>query len=284
MQKNNNFKLIKYIPDLATNEYQRAAAHLVRPSPWPIITAFLVGSLLFSSVSYFQQCTYGLINVLISLCLLLNAMYFWFCDIIIEGTIEGQHTKLVQRGLKFGMILFIISEIFFFVSFFWAFFHFALTPSVFIFCVWPPIGISVLNPWNVPYVNTAILLTSGMSLTYAHHAILLNKFKLAFYWLLITIFLGIIFTTCQIFEYLQAPFSINDSAYGSVFFMATGFHGLHVLVGTIFLIVCLFRLSKKPFYRRKTLGFWVCCMILTFCRCCLIIFIYNYLLMRFLIN
>jgi len=255
MQKNNNFKLIKYIPDLATNEYQRAAAHLVRPSPWPIITAFLVGSLLFSSVSYFQQCTYGLINVLISLCLLLNAMYFWFCDIIIEGTIEGQHTKLVQRGLKFGMILFIISEIFFFVSFFWAFFHFALTPSVFIFCVWPPIGISVLNPWNVPYVNTAILLTSGMSLTYAHHAILLNKFKLAFYWLLITIFLGIIFTTCQIFEYLQAPFSINDSAYGSVFFMATGFHGLHVLVGTIFLIVCLFRLSKNHFTVERHLGF-----------------------------
>jgi heme/copper-type cytochrome/quinol oxidase subunit 3 len=182
-------------------------------------------------------------------------MYFWFGDIIQEGTREGEHTLLVQQGLRFGMILFIVSEIFFFVSFFWAFFHFALSPNIFIYCVWPPIGVTTLDPWSIPCLNTVILLSSGVTLTWAHRLILLNKEVGATHTLLTTIFLGVIFTLLQIFEYTQTTFSINDSAYGSIFFVATGFHGLHVLVGTIFLAVCYIRLRKGHFTPTRHLGF-----------------------------
>lgn len=249
----NKFSTIR--PDQAPIEYQRAAAHLVRPSPWPFLTAMSLGSLLLGSVSYFHSCPYGLFNIVIGLFILVFSMYSWFVDIVFEATYEGQHTQLVQRALRYGMFLFIVSEIMFFVSFFWGFFHFSLSPSVFLFCIWPPKGISTIDPWGVPFLNTVILLSSGVTLTYAHRAVLAGDFKQAYHGLLWTVIYGLVFTACQLFEYVTCPFSINDSVYGSIFFMATGFHGLHVIVGTVFLIVCLVRLGKNHFSQDRHLGF-----------------------------
>jgi len=242
-------------PDQAPKEYQRAAAHLVRPSPWPILTALSLGSLLLGSALYFHTKAYGLFCLFFGLIFLLTSMYSWFYDVVIEATFEGQHTWLVQKALRYGMFLFIVSEIMFFFSFFWGFFHFSLSPSVYIGCVWPPKGIAVINPWGVPFLNTIILLSSGITLTYAHRALLIKNYGNAVYGLYWTVGYGLIFTFCQIFEYINCPFSINDSVYGSIFFMATGFHGLHVIVGTIFLIVCLIRLINGHFSSERHLGF-----------------------------
>jgi len=173
-----------------------------------------------------------------------------------EGTYEGRHTKIVERGLALGMVLFIISEVMFFFAFFWAYFHVSLSPAMEIGSTWPPTGISVLNPWKVPLLNTAILLLSGVTLTCAHYTLVLgqNRSQVLLY-LFWTIFLGVIFTLFQIYEYIEAPFSIHDGIYGSVFFMLTGFHGFHVLIGTIFIIVMSFRFIFHHFTREHHLGF-----------------------------
>jgi cytochrome c oxidase subunit 3 len=157
------------------------------------------------------------------------------------------HTILMQRSFSFAVILFILSEVMFFFSFFWSFFHYSLSPSVFIYGVWPPIGISTISPWDVPFLNTVILLSSGISLTVAHRAFLHNFFVTTSVYVLYTIALGLLFTACQLFEYMNCPFSINDSVYGSIFFLATGFHGLHVIVGTVFLVLTFFRLYQETF-------------------------------------
>lgn len=250
-----NFRFSQLRPDFACSEYQRAAAHLVRPSPWPFLTSLSLGSFLIGSVSYFHFYTLGFYNIFIGLFLLVISMYSWFSEVIFEASYEGQHTRLVQKALRFGMFLFIVSEVMFFISFFWAFFHFSLSPSVFLFCIWPPKGILIINPWGIPFLNTIILLSSGVTLTVAHRAILAEKTNVAWYGLFWTIVYGLVFTFCQLFEYIHCPFSINDSVYGSIFFMATGFHGLHVIVGTIFLIVCLFRLHLGHFSKERHLGF-----------------------------
>jgi heme/copper-type cytochrome/quinol oxidase subunit 3 len=153
------------------------------------------------------------------------------------------------------MVLFIISEIMFFFGFFWAFFHSALIPSIFIGAVWPPIGIEVLNPWGLPFLNTLILLSSGVSITWAHRALIAGLFIDTILGLEITISLGILFTCFQVYEYVLAPFAINSGIYGSIFFLATGFHGFHVLIGTIFLIVCLVRQFKFHLMKDHHFGF-----------------------------
>lgn len=250
-----NLSLVVLRPDQAPKEYQRVSAHLVHPSPWPFLTAMALGSLLLGSASYFHSCSYGLFNVLLGLIVLVFSMYSWFADIIYEADEEGHHTQLVQKALRYGMFLFIVSEIMFFVSFFWAFFHFSLSPSVFLFCIWPPKGITTIDPWGVPFLNTVILLYSGVTLTATHRALLVNNEKRVFHCFLWTIVFGLIFTLWQLFEYINCPFSINDSVYGSIFFMATGFHGLHVIVGTIFLLVCFIRWQKKQLNRERHLSF-----------------------------
>lgn len=250
---NNNINKLR--PDMANSAYQRVSVHMVRPSPWPILTAFSLGSLLMSTVSFFHGVNYWEILFLTSLVILCSSCFFWFYDVVVEATYEGQHTSLVQLALRYGMFLFILSEVMFFVSFFWAFFHFSLSPSVSIFCVWPPRGIITLNPNHVPLLNTILLVSSGIWVTYCHYAILLNNNRRAIFSLKFTIFLGLTFTLCQLYEYIYCPFHINDSVYGSVFFMATGFHGLHVIVGTVFLIVCLFRLAYGHFNANRHLGF-----------------------------
>jgi len=221
--------------------------HIVPMSPWPFVTAASIMFLLLTTVNFFRyvpECSY-----MIFLCLFLfvSSLLLWGSDVILEGELLRMHTILMQRSFSFAVILFILSEVMFFFSFFWSFFHYSLSPSVFIYGVWPPVGISVISPWDVPFLNTVILLSSGISLTVAHRAFLYNFFITTSIYLCYTIFLGLLFTACQLFEYMNCPFSINDSVYGSIFFLTTGFHGLHVIVGTIFLILTLFRLWQETF-------------------------------------
>lgn len=153
------------------------------------------------------------------------------------------------------MILFILSEVCLFFSFFWAFFHNSLAPTIEIGAVWPPIGIKPLDPFSIPLLNTAILLSSGATVTWAHHGMIVGKKKEAIISLGLTVILGLIFTGLQGMEYYEAPFTISDSVYGSTFFVTTGAHGGHVLIGSTFLLVCLYRLIKGQFTRRHHLGF-----------------------------
>lgn len=160
----------------------------------------------------------GLVLTL-GLTMVLYSMFVWWRDVIREATFEGHHTSPVQLGLRYGMILFILSEVMFFVAFFWGFFHSSLAPTVEIGAVWPPKGIQVLNPWEIPFLNTVILLTSGAAVTWAHHAILAGKREGAIYGLALTVILAVIFTGFQAYEYYEAPFTISDGIYGSTFFM-----------------------------------------------------------------
>jgi cytochrome c oxidase subunit 3 len=179
----------------------------------------------------------------------------WFDNIIWEATFYGYHTKKVQKGIKFGMILFITSEIMLFFSFFWAFFHSSIAPAMEIGCVWPPKGIDALSPWAIPLLNTMILLTSGASLTWAHAA-LVGGYRLeTITGLLFTIVLAVFFTACQGYEYLNAPFSISDSVYGTTFYMLTGLHGFHVIIGTLFIIVALYRFVVHHYTTERHIGF-----------------------------
>lgn len=179
----------------------------------------------------------------------------WWRDIIRESTYEGKHTKEVITGLKMGIILFITSEVFFFISFFWAFFHSSLSPDIFIGQIWPCKGIKSFNPISIPLINTIILLRSGVTLTGAHHFLITGKKNRCDRLLLITITLGIYFSILQYIEYQEASFSIADSIYGSTFFIATGFHGIHVLIGTIFLLVCFLRRKTNHFSSYHHFGF-----------------------------
>jgi heme/copper-type cytochrome/quinol oxidase subunit 3 len=193
--------------------------------------------------------------LLLGFLLLFFVMYTWWRDIIREATFEGQHTEVVQKGLRLGVILFIVSEIMFFFAFFWAFFHSSLAPVATIGGVWPPAAIEIVSPWGIPFLNTVILLTSGATITWSHEAIIHNKRVDALMSLIYTILYAIYFTCLQVFEYFHAGFSISDGIYGSVFYLATGFHGFHVFIGTCFLIVCLFRLYYYHFTSEHHFGF-----------------------------
>jgi len=182
-------------------------------------------------------------------------MGIWWRDVVREGTFEGHHTSYVRKGIKFGMILFIVSEVMFFFAFFWAFFTSSLNPTVEIGCVWPPKGIIAINPWHIPLLNTFVLITSGAFITWSHHAMLAGYRKESIEALIYTIILAVFFTMLQGYEYTVAPFNISDSVYGSVFYMTTGLHGSHVMIGTIFLTVCLYRHISYHFTRTHHVGF-----------------------------
>ena len=170
------------------------------------------------------------------------AMILWFRDVILEGTYLGNHTKQVQRGLNLGFALFIVSEVMAFFSVFWGFFHASLSPDVIVGSSWPPIGIDALNPFGVPLLNTLLLLSSGAFITYCHHALINGNRSGAIIGGAITIVLAVIFTGLQYFEYAEAAFTFADSVYGTVFYASTGLHGMHVIVGTIFITVGFVRL------------------------------------------
>ena len=231
--------------------------HIVDPSPWPLLSSISIFNMFLGSVYCFNAKKIGCTIIIYSLVCLSLIAILWWRDVVREGTYEGKHTLVVQKGLKLGMILFIVSEVMFFLAFFWAYFHTALAPSIQLGSSWPPYGISVFNYADVPLLNTLILLTSGVLVTWTHKEIVsrnsLNKWKaLGSLWM--TIILAVIFTIFQVYEYQEASFSIADSSYGSVFFMSTGFHGLHVIIGTLFLSVCLIRLILYHFAKNHHIG------------------------------
>jgi len=191
--------------------------HLVTPSPWPILTSFVSFVFLIGVVSYMHRYINGGYTLILGLFFLIFCMGIWWRDVIRESTWQGNHTFKVQRGLRVGFALFILSEIMFFFSVFWAFFHSSLSPSIELGSVWPPIGLPILNPWHVPFLNTLVLLMSGVTITLAHHAIV-NVTKLANIGFLVTVFLAIFFTALQVYEYIYAPFEFSDGIYGSTFF------------------------------------------------------------------
>nr|WGO58008.1 cytochrome c oxidase subunit III [Rhabdoblatta densimaculata] len=213
--------------------------HLVDKSPWPLTGALGALIMMTGLIKWFHL--YNNQLMLIGMLIMILTMIQWWRDIVREGTYQGLHTNFVTKGLRWGMILFIISEVFFFISFFWAFFHSSLSPTIEIGSLWPPMGIEPFNPLQIPLLNTAILLSSGVTVTWAHHGLLENNYSQALQGLFLTVILGFYFTALQAYEYLESPFTIADSVYGSTFFMATGFHGLHVIIGTTFLLTCLLR-------------------------------------------
>nr|DAC76823.1 TPA_asm: cytochrome c oxidase subunit III [Pseudomyrmex particeps] len=226
--------------------------HLVTQSPWPIITSISILNNLISMVAWFNN-----INMLITLsmpCTMICVLQWWR-DVTRESTFQGFHTQGVYEGLRMGMMLFILSEVLFFTSFFWSYFHSSLAPSMDIGQLWPPLGIKPFNPYDIPLLNTIILVSSGVTITWTHNTILNKNLKESNKSLLMTIILGIYFTTLQYIEYIESPFTISDSVYGSTFFVATGFHGLHVIIGTLLLMVCLMRLMNNHFSPNHHFGF-----------------------------
>nr|AEH21231.1 cytochrome c oxidase subunit III [Himacerus nodipes] len=227
--------------------------HLVDYSPWPLTGSIGAMTLTSGMVMWFHMNDMKLYMLGITITLL--TMIQWWRDITREGTYQGKHTIKVMMGLKWGMILFIISEVFFFISFFWSFFHSSLAPTPEIGMQWPPMGIMVFNPMQIPLLNTMILLCSGITVTWAHHSIMSNNYHQSSQSLLFTVLLGLYFTLLQGYEYMESSFTISDSIYGSTFFMATGFHGIHVIIGTTFLMVCLMRHLMCHFSKWHHFGF-----------------------------
>lgn len=239
----------------AAYEFQGHPYHLVEPSPWPLLTSFALLTLTSSGVMYFHGYANALTFVALGFFTTLFAMILWFRDVSAEGAYLGNHTFAVQKGLSLGVALFIVSEVFFFVSFFWAFFHSALAPTVELGAHWPPQGIEALSPYEIPLLNTVILLSSGAAVTYAHHSLIQGNRRGTIIGIVLTVVMAAIFTALQGFEYIEAPFTISDGAYGSTFFMATGFHGLHVIIGTLFIAVAFFRILSYQLTDHHHLGF-----------------------------
>jgi heme/copper-type cytochrome/quinol oxidase subunit 3 len=229
--------------------------HLVDPSPWPFVGSIAAFTATMGGALYMHSFALGNLLLPFGIFLIMYTMFYWWRDVVREGTYEGHHTAIVQLGLRYGMLLFIVSEIMFFFAFFWAFFDASMAPTIEIGSIWPPMGIDVLNPFEVPLLNTAILLTSGATVTWAHHAIVAGERRETIIGLLLTILLGVVFTLLQAFEYADASFNISDGVYGTTFYLATGFHGFHVLIGTIFLTVCLYREIEYHFTREHHFGF-----------------------------
>ena len=247
--------------------------HIIDPSPWPFVGS--VGALVmaFGAICYMKYVsgTQMLMFSLdwaspwlffIGLLIVLYTMFGWWSDTVKESH-EGHHTRVVSIHLRYGMMMFIASEVMFFVAWFWAFFDASLFPNEvhqvaraeFTGGQWPPVGIEVLDPLHLPLYNTVILLLSGTTVTWAHHALLHGDRKGLVNGLTLTVLLGILFSCVQAYEYIHAPFAFKDSIYGATFFMATGFHGFHVFVGTIFLLVCLIRALRGDFTPQKHFGF-----------------------------
>lgn len=234
--------------------------HIVRPSIWPMVGSIAAGILAMGGVLFMHDAkigdfAIGLKGTLIGLIGVLLVMFFWWKDVIFETTKEKVHNKITEIGMRYGMTLFIASEVMFFVAFFWAFFNGALFPTEAAGYTWPPQGIEVIGPFGLPFLMTMILLLSGCTVTWAHHAILEGKNDDAVKALGISAFLGFFFLGFQVYEYFHAEFGFTQGIYPSAFFMATGFHGFHVFVGAVFLAVCWRRAKKGHFTPEKHFGF-----------------------------
>jgi len=230
--------------------------HLVDPSPWPLAGAFAGGALVFGIILGAHYKNW--LMLYLGIAGVLATMFFWWRDVLRESHTPGLHTPIVRLGLRYGMMLFIASEIMFFVAFFWAWFHFALYPEHVAgatSAIWPPKGVHTFDPLGLPFLNTMILLLSGCTVTWAHHSLLHGDRRSLVLGLAITVVLGLLFTTFQVVEYSEAPFKFTGGVYPSTFFLATGFHGFHVVVGTTFLAVCLIRASRGGFTPERHFGF-----------------------------
>jgi Heme/copper-type cytochrome/quinol oxidase, subunit 3 len=234
--------------------FQNHPFHLVSPSPWPLYTSISLFILVTSTVLFWHGFELYTYLVIFSVLNLIYTMSLWFRDIISEGTYLGNHTSAVQKGLNIGVGLFIASEAMFFLAVFWAFFHSSISPSVELGAQWPPMGIQGVNPFELPLLNTIILLSSGVTVTYAHHSLIQGNRKGALYGSLVTILLAVIFTFFQGVEYTVSSFTISDGVYGSCFYFGTGFHGIHVIIGTAFLSVGLWRLLAYHFTDHHHVG------------------------------
>ena len=238
--------------------------HLVDPSAWPAVGAFAALVIAVGGILLMHDIADWLFYL--GVLLVLFTMFGWWREVIREAEFEGHHTPIVQLGMRYGMALFIASEVMFFVAFFWAFFDASLFPggagseemigrADYTGGVWPPTHIETFNAFEIPFVNTLILLTSGTTVTWAHHEIRVGNRARAIFALWLTILLGISFTALQAYEYVHAPFDFTGGIYGSTFFMATGFHGFHVIISTCFLSVCLWRLYQGHFRTDHHFGF-----------------------------
>ncbi len=235
--------------------------HLVDPSPWPAVGGLAAFILAVGAIMYFHDGGWWLMAL--GFAAVLYTMVMWWRDVVIEAEHGGYHTPVVQLHMRYGMILFIASEVMFFVAWFWAYFDASIYAGEAIQAArvehtgghWPPDGIATFDPWHLPLVNTLILLTSGTTVTWAHHALQHNDRDGLKWGLICTVVLGALFTCVQAYEYAHAAFDFSGNIYGATFFMATGFHGFHVLVGTIFLTVCLFRALAGHFKPDHHFGF-----------------------------
>lgn len=240
---------------ISSKTTQRHAFHLVDPSVMPLLSSLSALTLTAGSVLFFHGFSLGLQTTFFGFFSILLCMFIWWRDIVREGTLEGHHTNIVQLGLRYGVILFIVSEVMFFFAFFWAFFAASLAPTIEIGTIWPPKGIEAFDPKAIPLLNTLLLLCSGATVTYSHHAITAGNKIEAVWGLVLTVILAVLFTGFQVVEYVSSNFNITDGIYGSTFFMATGFHGFHVFIGTCFLTVCLIRLMWNHFTVQHHFGF-----------------------------
>jgi len=246
--------------------------HLVDPSPWPIVGSISTFILALGAITWMHH-LFAAAPFIFALGVagVLYTMLGWWRDVTREATYQGHHSFVVQISHRYGMILFIASEVMFFVAWFWAYFNTALFPAdvhqvgneligmvqrnQILGGQWPPKGIETFDPWHLPLLNTLILLTSGTTVTWAHHALLENDREGLKWGLILTILLGLAFTAVQAYEYSHAAFHFSGNIYGATFFMATGFHGAHVIIGTTFLIVCLIRANMGQFTPTQHLGF-----------------------------
>nr|YP_009389221.1 cytochrome c oxidase subunit 3 [Thorea hispida]ARX95965.1 cytochrome c oxidase subunit 3 [Thorea hispida] len=229
--------------------------HLVDPSPWPLFTSLSAFGCASGAVLYMHAYSGATFTLISSFLLLILSKTGWWRDVVREASFEGHHTSNVQIGLRYGMLLFIISEVLFFFAFLWAFFHSSLSPAIEIGSIWPPKGIDVLDPWKIPFLNTLILLLSGCTITWAHHSIIANLRMQTILGLGCTLILAVVFTSFQVLEYTIASFRLADGIYGSTFYIITGFHGFHVFIGTTILLICLVRMAKYQLTYQHHFGF-----------------------------
>ncbi|MEZ5667429.1 MAG: cytochrome c oxidase subunit 3 [Alphaproteobacteria bacterium] len=235
--------------------------HLVDPSPWPLVGALAGGTLAVGALLFMHEDIAWVL--ILGFLLVLLTMFLWWRDVVKEAEYKGHHNPVVSLGHRYGMALFIASEVMFFAAFFWAFFDASLfvdEPNQYARVehtggVWPPVGVEAFEAFDLPFMNTLILLLSGVTVTWAHEALLHDNRPHVVYGLGLTVLLGLSFTALQAIEYSHAAFGFREGIYPSTFFMATGFHGFHVIVGTLILVVCFFRAVAGHFKPTQHVGF-----------------------------
>jgi cytochrome c oxidase subunit 3 len=231
--------------------------HLVEPSIWPLCGA--VAAILIATGIILAAHFHIYIVLVLGFLAAVSTMFVWWRDVVAESRTPGLHKLVTQIGMRYGMALFITSEVMFFVSFFWNYFNYFFFPDkmgVAFAPVWPPQGITTIDPFAIPLFNTMVLLLSGTTITWAHHCLIEGDNKNTVRGLAVTVALGLMFLCGQAWEYTHSPFNFyHGGVFASAFFIATGFHGFHVIVGTGFLIVCLIRAMKGQFTPQRHFGF-----------------------------